>query len=291
MPKGRYSPAAPAPLRDTTDAGIALTLRLFILAGLFQDAGQAIVQHHQSARAEWLSFPLLRDPFFELHHHPLEVVIGRIIGIRCSDCHGGSGERLFVRYPLYAAEAGGLWIITLKRHAAKLCYFFTLRHSGALERYEGRDEPPQSRRATSMIDVRSIQACFVVDRRIAPAGASATGLPRALPRCFNIYPKRVMLSSGPGSAGSKKPSEKKTNGTSLSSGASNQAAHRCSASFAISGTPSNRRVGLFRREHRRRAAADCGHHQRSCRVRRCAAHSHRRPQRTHADIFTLPSRG
>jgi hypothetical protein len=102
---------------------------LFILAGLFQDAGQTIMQRYQSAHAEWLSFLFLRNPFLELHCHPLEVVIGRIIGIRRSHCHGGSGERSLVRYPLYTAGAGGFWISTLERHAIKLCYFCTLRHS------------------------------------------------------------------------------------------------------------------------------------------------------------------
>jgi hypothetical protein len=32
-----------------------LKLRLFILAGLFQDTGQTIMQRYQSAHAEWLS--------------------------------------------------------------------------------------------------------------------------------------------------------------------------------------------------------------------------------------------
>jgi hypothetical protein len=103
-----------------------LKFRLFILAGLFQDAGQTIMQRYQSAHAEWLSFLFLRNPFLELHCHPLEVVIGRIISIRRSHCHGCSGERSFVRYPLYAAGAGGFWITTLERHAANLCYFCTL---------------------------------------------------------------------------------------------------------------------------------------------------------------------
>jgi hypothetical protein len=106
-----------------------LKFRLFILAGLFQDAGQSIMQRYQSAHAEWLSFLLILDPFFELHRHSLEVVIGRIIGIRRSHCHGGSGERSFVRYPLYAAGAGGFWITTLERHATNLCYFRMFRHS------------------------------------------------------------------------------------------------------------------------------------------------------------------
>jgi hypothetical protein len=56
-----------------------LKLRLFILACLFQDTGQTIMQRYQSAHAGWLSFLLLCNPFFELHRHPLEVVIGRII--------------------------------------------------------------------------------------------------------------------------------------------------------------------------------------------------------------------
>jgi hypothetical protein len=87
-----------------------LKFRLFILAGLFQDTGQTIMQRYQSAHAEWLSFFLLCNPFFEPHRHPLEVVIGRIIGIRCSHRHGRSGERPPVRYPLYAAGAGGFCI-------------------------------------------------------------------------------------------------------------------------------------------------------------------------------------
>jgi hypothetical protein len=107
-----------------------LEFRLFILAGLFQDAGQSIMQRYQSAHAEWFSFLLLCNPFFELHSHPLEVVIGRIICIGCSHRHGG-GERSFVWYPLYAAGAGGFWITMLKRHAANLCYFCTFRHSGS----------------------------------------------------------------------------------------------------------------------------------------------------------------
>src|ERR1700733_12136283 len=80
-----------------------LKFRLFILAGLFQDAGQTIMQRYQSAHAEWLSFLFLRNPFLELHRHPLEIVIGRIIGIGCSYRHSCSGERPFVRYPLYPA--------------------------------------------------------------------------------------------------------------------------------------------------------------------------------------------
>jgi hypothetical protein len=85
-----------------------LKLWLFILAGLFQDARQAIMQRYQPAHSESLSFLLLRNPYLELHRHPLEVVIGRIIGIGCSHRHGSSGERPFVWYPLYAAEARGL---------------------------------------------------------------------------------------------------------------------------------------------------------------------------------------
>jgi hypothetical protein len=100
-----------------------LKFRLFILASLFQDAGQSIMQCYQSAHAERLSLFLLRNPFFELHRHSLEVVIGRIIGIRRSHRHGGSGECSFVWYPLYAAGAGGLWITKLERHVVKLCYF------------------------------------------------------------------------------------------------------------------------------------------------------------------------
>ena len=48
-----------------------LKFRLFILAGLFQDAGQAIMQRYQPAHAEWFSFLLLSNPFFELRRHPL----------------------------------------------------------------------------------------------------------------------------------------------------------------------------------------------------------------------------
>jgi hypothetical protein len=109
-----------------------LKFPLFILAGLFQDASQSIMQGYQAAHAEWLSFLLLRNPFFELHRHPLEVVIGRIIGIRRSHRHGRSGERSFVRYPLYAAGAGGFWITTLEGHAANLCYFCTFCRSARL---------------------------------------------------------------------------------------------------------------------------------------------------------------
>ena len=103
-----------------------LKFRLFILAGLFQDAGQSIMERYQSTHTRRFSFFLLRNPFFELHRHSLEVVIGRIIGIRRSNCHGCGGERSFVRYPLYAAGAAGFWISTLERHAANLCYFCTL---------------------------------------------------------------------------------------------------------------------------------------------------------------------
>jgi hypothetical protein len=75
----------------------------------------------------------LKRRLFKLHRHPLEVVIGRIIGIGRSHRHSGSGERPFVRYPLYPAGAGGLWITTLERHAAKLCYFCTFCHREAVE--------------------------------------------------------------------------------------------------------------------------------------------------------------
>jgi hypothetical protein len=47
-----------------------LKFGLFILAGLFQDTGQTIMQRYQPAHAEWFSFLLLRNPFFELHCHP-----------------------------------------------------------------------------------------------------------------------------------------------------------------------------------------------------------------------------
>ena len=107
-----------------------LKLRLFILAGLFQDTGQTIMQRYQSAHAEWLSFLLLCNPFFKLHRHPLEVVIGRIIGIGCSHRHSGSGERPFVRYPLYPAGAGGFWISTLERHAGVLAGIARARDQG-----------------------------------------------------------------------------------------------------------------------------------------------------------------
>src|ERR1700722_7465678 len=82
-----------------------LKFRLFILASLFQDTSQAIVKRYQASHAKWFSFLLLRNPFLELHRHPLEVVIGRIICIGCSHRHGCGGERSFVRYPLYAAGA------------------------------------------------------------------------------------------------------------------------------------------------------------------------------------------
>jgi hypothetical protein len=80
-----------------------LKLRLFILASLFENASQSIMERYQSAHAEWLSFFLLRNPFLELYRHPLEVVVGRIIRIGCSHRHGCGCERPFVRYPLYAA--------------------------------------------------------------------------------------------------------------------------------------------------------------------------------------------
>jgi hypothetical protein len=86
-----------------------LKFRFFILASLFQDAGQSIMQRYQSAHTEWLSFLLLRNPFFELRCHPLEVVVGRIICVGCSHRHGRCGEGSFVRYPLYAAGAEGFW--------------------------------------------------------------------------------------------------------------------------------------------------------------------------------------
>lgn len=132
-----------------------LKLRLFILAGLFQDTGQTIMQRYQSAHAEWLSFLLLCNPFFKLNRHPLEVVIGRIIGIGCSHRHSGSGERPFVRYPLYPARAGGFWITTLERHAAKLCYFCTLCQLGA---FGGRRVALNPRRARPPIKRKAIGA-------------------------------------------------------------------------------------------------------------------------------------
>jgi hypothetical protein len=109
-----------------------LKFRLFILASLFQDTSQSIVQHYQSTHARRFSFFLLRNPFFELHRHSLEVVIGRIIGIRRPHRHGRGGERSFVRYPLYAAGAEGFWITTLERHAANLCYFCMFRQGGCV---------------------------------------------------------------------------------------------------------------------------------------------------------------
>jgi len=115
-----------------------LKFRLFILASLFQDTSQAIVKRYQASHAKWFSFLLLRNPFLELHRHPLEVVIGRIICIGCSHRHGCGGERSFVRYPLYAAGAGGFRITTLERHTTNLCYFRTFRHS-ALKTIARRD--------------------------------------------------------------------------------------------------------------------------------------------------------